>query len=228
VTGEEIVVQVSVNIGACPWIGEFNLPAGATFGELEEKVRQRVGFREAVEIVLTDEDGEMIEVLDTGVLVASKDVVTNFVVVQKQRTRKGPPKPEPPEPEPPRAEPLSQQEEKPGSDDGDEPTRLDRLRVACGPSQRDARAVTYTFYVAESDTEFALQFLPGQTVLDAKKKIKEKYDLGAVDDVTLLFSGKTLRDAFVLDRLRIGTQRVVVHLRDTAQLILFTAIGRRQ
>jgi hypothetical protein len=221
--GEGIIVQVSVNIGACPWIGEFNVPAGETFGELEEKVRQRVGYREAVDIMLTDEDGETIEVLDRAVLVRSRDVVANFVVVQKQRARKDPPKADPPAPESP-----SQQATNPGSDDGDEPTRLDRLRVSCGPSPMEVRRVTFTFYVADSDTEFPLQFAPGQTVLDAKKKIQEKYDLDLVDDVTLLFSGKTLRDAFVLDRLRIGTQRIVVHLSDTVQLILFTAIGRRQ
>jgi hypothetical protein len=209
------------------------MSAGATFGDLEEKVRQRIGSREPLEIVLTDEDGETIEVLDGEVLVASKDVVANFVVVQKQQARKDQPKPKAPTTQPPMTQPPTSQlpiqhEEKPDSDDGDGPTRLDRLRVACGPSQREARSVTYTFYVAESDTEFSLQFSPGQTVLDAKKKISEKFDLDSVDDVTLLFSGKTLRDAFVLDRLRIGTQQIVVHLSDTVQLILLTAIGRRQ
>jgi hypothetical protein len=106
-------------------------------------------------------------------------------------------------------------------------TRLDHLQVTCGTSS-SAATVEYRFFVPEDEEEFTLKFTPGQTVLDAKEKIMAKFGLDEPDDVTLLFSGKTLRDAFVLDRLRIGTQAVVVHLKATGRLIIFTAMGRRQ
>jgi hypothetical protein len=98
--------------------------------------------------------------------------------------------------------------------------------VTWGTSSSRA-TVSYKFVLADGNEEFTLEFAPGQTVLDAKKKIMSKFQLDEPDDVTLLFSGKTLRDAFVLDRLRIRTHTVVVHLRNTPRLLIFTAVGRR-
>jgi hypothetical protein len=44
----------------------------------------------------------------------------------------------------------------------------------------------------------------------------------------LLFSGKILKNAFVLDRLRIGTPAVIIHLRPTGRLRILIAMARRQ
>jgi hypothetical protein len=100
--------------------------------------------------------------------------------------------------------------------------RLEKLHVTCGDTAVLVGRVKYLFYVMDCDREFKLGFAPGQTVLDAKKKIVETYSVDSVEDVTLLFAGKVLRDGFVLDRLRIGTQWVVVHIRDTMKLLLFS------
>jgi hypothetical protein len=112
-----------------------------------------------------------------------------------------------------------------GNDDGD---RQPNAIVTFGGgtihmSAASVALVEYKFMISHTDEIFSLKFRPGQTVQDAKKLIQARYSIEDITDVVLLFAGKDLRDAFVLDRLRIGTKCVLVHIRDRQAVLLLTA-----
>jgi hypothetical protein len=87
-------------------------------------------------------------------------------------------------------------------------------------------AVDYFFIVADSEEAFPLRFTRGQKVLDARKAIQNRFSIAELADIELLFGGKALRDAFVLDRLRIGTKQITVTIRDRRSVLLLTASSR--
>jgi hypothetical protein len=74
---------------------------------------------------------------------------------------------------------------------------------------------------------FTIKFPPGDTVRDAKIRIQQRLHVPDIADVTLILFGKQLRDAFVLDRLRIGTGKVAVNIRDQRTVVLRSAAVRR-
>jgi hypothetical protein len=76
------------------------------------------------------------------------------------------------------------------------------------------------------DFVFPLWFPKGQTVKDARKRVADHLEV-TIDAITLLFAGKSFRDQFVLDRLRVGRQPVIVYVRETAEIILVTARAMR-
>jgi hypothetical protein len=78
----------------------------------------------------------------------------------------------------------------------------------------------------QGDRTFSLAFPKGQTVKDARGRVAAEMG-GQMADVTLLFSGKALRDTFVLERLRTGKLPIIVVLRDTADILLLTARAMR-
>jgi hypothetical protein len=198
-------------LNVVPEILRVRLAPTATVQELEDEIRRRRNISVPLEFVVTDGGGtSVLDRLDKTRQMGSVDLLNGFLVAQKEGTA------------------VSQ------DSDGTAPAHdvsttqrspLDTMQVTCGTSSSRA-TVKYAFVVAKDNEEFTLEFTPGQTVLDAKKKIMVKFCLDEPDDVTLLLSGKTLRDAFVLDRLRIETQTVVVHLRETAPLLIFSAVGR--
>jgi hypothetical protein len=60
------------------------------------------------------------------------------------------------------------------------------------------------------------------TIGNARTKVAEKLSLdpGAV---TLLFAGNTLQDRYIIDRLRIGEQKITVYIKDDNEVLLLTA-----
>jgi hypothetical protein len=72
------------------------------------------------------------------------------------------------------------------------------------------------------ETEIPVVFPKGKTVQHARGKLAEILRR-APDDITLIFSGKALKDQFVLDRLRVGTFPITVCLRDNDDVLLVTA-----
>jgi hypothetical protein len=86
----------------------------------------------------------------------------------------------------------------------------------------------YQFAVTQKNEVFAHVFMTGQTVLDAKRMIVARYSLPGPSDVTLLFSGKALRDGFVLEKLRIGDNAIGVHIKSFTSLFIQTAAANRQ
>jgi hypothetical protein len=91
-----------------------------------------------------------------------------------------------------------------------------------------AGEVTIKFKVPQrgDDCVFDLGFPKGQTVKDARKKVADYLGV-TLDAVALLFAGKSFRDQFVLDRLRVGKQPVIVYVRETAEIMLVTARAMR-
>jgi hypothetical protein len=91
-------------------------------------------------------------------------------------------------------------------------------------STAEITLVEYNFILGEET--FALKFAPGDKVGDARKRIQERFGIPDIADVTLIFGGKDLRDAFVLDRLRVGTRQILVHRRDRSEVLLHSAVAR--
>jgi hypothetical protein len=68
----------------------------------------------------------------------------------------------------------------------------------------------YKFIHSRDGENFELSLKPTETIWDVKAAIQKKYGLAERSDVTLLFAGKALLDQFVLERLRIGSTKIVV------------------
>jgi hypothetical protein len=75
-------------------------------------------------------------------------------------------------------------------------------------------AVDYSFIIADSEEAFSLRRTRGQKVLDARKAIQDRFGIAELAHIELLFRGKGMSDAFVLDRQRIGTKQITVTIRD--------------
>jgi hypothetical protein len=74
--------------------------------------------------------------------------------------------------------------------------------------------VAFNFVLAEAEPQrFSLPFGPAQTVRDAKRAILSHYGRNEDVPIALLYAGKALRDDFVLGRLRIGKDEIVVFLK---------------
>jgi hypothetical protein len=104
--------------------------------------------------------------------------------------------------------------------------RYDLTVVSAEPLSNDPGKVAYNFIKADTEEEFQMKFGPTQTVLDAKTAIKRRFHQPAVSDVILLFAGKQLKDRLVLDRLRIGEEKVVVYLKKTGPVVLYSMRSR--
>jgi hypothetical protein len=96
---------------------------------------------------------------------------------------------------------------------------------ASGNDSVGSGTVVCDFIVADTEEVFQETFGPEKTVLDARTVIKENFGLADVSDVTLLFAGKILKDRFVLDRLRLGSDKIVVYMKQTEPMILYTMVS---
>jgi hypothetical protein len=76
----------------------------------------------------------------------------------------------------------------------------------------------------ERKREFELPFAPSQTVRDVKIAVLGHLGRSEDDAIDLLFAGKALRDEFVLERLRIGSCRIVVFLTSNQKLFIPTIV----
>ncbi|MDR1240959.1 MAG: hypothetical protein LBK29_03770 [Oscillospiraceae bacterium] len=63
-------------------------------------------------------------------------------------------------------------------------------------------------------------------IVDARKLIADFLKLPAADHVSLFFSGKALKDGFLLNRLRIGGGKITVYIKDEEAVLLLTAKSR--
>jgi hypothetical protein len=206
------VFQVTVVLGIIPRMLSLRLPPTATLHQAEAEVRRRLDLEDIeLEFVLSD------LLSDEGNVVPKESLLGNFdlekfnLLVQLQGTAEA------------NANPAADDAEQ-----GERPTQS--LHVMCG-SLRPAPLVkgmtVYKFVAAQYGQEFSLSFEAGKTVLDARKAVAARYPGKTSADITLLFSGKALRDGFVLDRLRIGTGRITVYVRDIESILILTARANR-
>jgi hypothetical protein len=85
---------------------------------------------------------------------------------------------------------------------------------------------TYRFVIPVQKKEFELELPVGATVRDARAAVGQKCH-SSLDDITLLFLGKTLKDQFVLDRMRIGNKQITVSVKDARTVILKTVLAHQ-
>jgi hypothetical protein len=104
--------------------------------------------------------------------------------------------------------------------DADGEVLLRSLGVSCGSVRNNIPV--YQFVCLQHSEEFELRLAIGTKVSSVREMIGRRYGVPAAA-VTLHAFGKALRDGFVMDRLRIGTSKVSVHLQDNGEIVLLTA-----
>jgi hypothetical protein len=202
------VFQVTVVLGIIPRMLSLRLPPTATLHEVEVEIRRRLDLEDIeLEFVLSDLLSDEGNVVPKESLLGSLDLEKLNLLVQLQGTAEA------------NANPAADDAEQ-----GEGPTQS--LHVMCGSLRPAALAkgmTVYKFVAARYGQELSLSFEAGKTVLDARKAVAARYPGKTSADIPLLFSEKALRDGFVLDRLRIGTGRITVHVRDIESILILTA-----
>jgi len=97
-----------------------------------------------------------------------------------------------------------------------------------------AGLVQYNFNLEQIGKELSTALPPTATVKDAKAAVAAQLTSqkahgfsGNPDDVTLLFSGKPLKDQWMMNRLRIGDKKISVVYKDTSDVLIVTAKANR-
>jgi hypothetical protein len=109
------------------------------------------------------------------------------------------------------------------------PARAARRRASARASPAGGPTVAVNFVLAGPEPEpFALELSPMQTVRDMKRSVLS--DLGRPEDtvIEVLFAGKALRDDFILERLRIGSDTVFVYLKADKKFLLQTVVPTKR
>jgi hypothetical protein len=210
----QLTYDVSISIDSRVIAAKCSLPLTATAADLIGELRKKRTLPTDVELVVASVLGDPVRLLTNEVRLGEIDIADGFLIIQRTGTFDMTAQ---------ASAPVEHHENAEG-----EPAAAPALTLPSRSSLRQSGRTEYKFYIVDEDIEFKLPFRPGETVLDAKTKIVEKFSIASVTDVTLLFSGKALRDGFVIERLRIGNQRVVVHVTDHTPFLIYTALGRRQ
>jgi hypothetical protein len=205
---------ITLCLGMIPRCMTTRLPPTATLQEVEAEVVKRFELEGIdLEFVLSDLFSDETKVLEKTVTLGSLDMKKNTLMVQQKGTA---------------AEAAAAVA---GNDDQDEGGGAGSggaaLHVTVSTVKPAAGMVLYKFIAGQYEQEYSIAFPPGKTVLDARKAVAARYEGKTAADITLLFSGKALRDGFVLDRLRIGNGRITVYVRDLEGILLVTARANR-
>jgi len=221
---QEKTYKSTVSVDPVPRRINAVLPAGATVADLERATRQKIPTLSGMELVATLVDTRNYDSQDIPKTMRLDELDLNIFDIVFESP----------------GHPVS------ASPDEDAPVPVsDSLRqsmlVAAGQSMHPAPAVQpppsdavpeegtpYKFNIPQRDIEIVLNFKDGATVLEARKKIAAEFNLPSSDYVTLLFSGKQLKDGFKIGRLRIGNKPVFVHLRDDSEVLVRTAKANRK
>jgi hypothetical protein len=202
---ELIEYAIYLQIGTIPRMRRIKLPPTATVADAEERARAIWELGELdVQVVLMDLANDTSEIVPKTEQMSALDLQTYMFTVVKAASL---------------------------ADTGpsdfvavDRPMR-DDPRLCCDDAEIPGE-VLYCFRVVSLGTELRMSFPPGATIRDAKVRIAGRCDVPP-GDVTLLFSGKLLKDGFILNRLRIGDQKITVRLPDTSELLCLTARALR-
>jgi hypothetical protein len=207
-------IQIALCLGLIPQFGRFSVANHATVGDVESDVRKKWGLDEIdIEFsVMNNSVGS-----DRRIQNSKKISEINFEKCVLAVRRAG--------------SPDDYGDEGPVGEPADEVEHTlihQTVPRVLPPPEVSANETTINFKVPQrgDDCVFPLGFPKGQTVKDARRRVAEVLGV-TIDAITLLFAGKSFRDQFVLERLRVGKQPVIVYVRDTAEIILVTARAMR-
>ncbi|GMB11013.1 MAG: hypothetical protein NkDv07_0987 [Candidatus Improbicoccus devescovinae] len=99
---------------------------------------------------------------------------------------------------------------------------IDDSGETTGTGDQNANVKTYHFFMAAKNLDQKWAFPPGAKVKEAREKVASEFNRPS-KEIFLHFLGKELRDEFVLDRLRLGTAKINIYLRDNDEVVLLTA-----
>jgi hypothetical protein len=85
----------------------------------------------------------------------------------------------------------------------------------------------FKFKIDQRNQEVQLKFLKKATVATARATVAAKLGVDP-GTVTLLFTGNSLQDKFIIDRLRIGNDTITVYIKDNTEVLLLTGKGYRR
>jgi hypothetical protein len=95
------------------------------------------------------------------------------------------------------------------------------------PPPSDSSHTRVLFKIDQRGQNVRLVFEKTAKVEDARVKVATKLGVG-VEAITLQFSGKALKDNFIVDRLRVGEQGINVYIKDDTEVLLLTAKAYRR
>jgi hypothetical protein len=201
-------VRVGIATEAVPRIACFTFPAGTTVGEALTIVCEKYRVSGDVQFVLEQRSTEQREYPPPTTLIDSLDLDCYDVLIAAAK--------------PPVVEVVTTPASR-GLDQAEPPEDMMVLStVGSRPAKPEANTMEYTFACDQRNETFAVGFERGKTVKDARIAIATRYDMD-FEFVTLVYGGKPLRDTFILDRLRIGKQKISVYLKGQSEVVLMTA-----
>jgi hypothetical protein len=198
-------VQIGLAMGTVPRIGNFSFAPGTTIASALEFVVAKWAISEPAEFVLEQSASGERSFPDPETLLDDIDLEAGDLTVEHAR--------------PPVV--LVESVVARHVDEGS-------TFATCGyrPAPEEAGAIPYAFCCEERGDQFVIAFARGKTVKDARVEVGKRYGV-EFGNVNLLFNGKVMKDAFLLDRLRIGKQKLNVHLKDMASVRLVTVAALR-
>jgi hypothetical protein len=206
---------ISLFLGIVPRIASYELLPTATLTEIEPRMQQRYDLGDLeLDFYLWDAATDDQEMIPKSTVIGSLDIGDRALIARPATITATAP------PAGAAAEPGTEAE----ADVAELQSRFDALHVTVGSSASANPA--YAFSCDNPSDEFTLRLPIGAKVGDARVEVAKRYGK-PLEAISFQFMGKTLRDAFVMDRLRLGTAKIFVHILDDSDVILLTSKANR-
>jgi hypothetical protein len=191
--------HISLLLGLIPRAAFFAISPTATLAAAEPLIRQKyaVGYLD-LEFCLWDLRSDESEVIPKSSVIGDLDLSNRKLILRPVEDI-----------EIPISEVAVPEKEK-----TDRQNLLEVVQLTCGEVQQNA-VINYGFLCEQQHEELQILLPLGAKVGDARRKIAQRYDRPQ-EQVTLQYMGKTLRDQFAIDGLRLGKSKIIVLLQDTS------------
>jgi hypothetical protein len=210
-------LAISLLLGIVPRKSAYELPPTATIADAETRMRQRYELGDLeLDFYVWDAATDDQELIPKSTVIGNLDMGGRTLIARPATSLAA---------VPPAASELELEPEvkAPGAET-EQRTALEVLHVTCGSVAQTNPG--YAFSRDDPPDQFTLYLPPGAKVGDARARVGERYTKPP-EAITFQFMGKTLRDAFVMDRLRLGTAKINVHVQDDSAVVLLTAKANR-
>jgi hypothetical protein len=207
--------QITLLLGVVPRVGLFALPPTATLTEAEAALKQRWKLEDLeLEFALFDLDTDEMTVVPKGTTIGTIDHGRYSLSVRPAQF--GPAAPD--------VVPMDIEIAADVYAEAPDEDRLQQsMKMTIGTVNRDLPA--YEFVCDSPKSEFRQHFPLGTKVAVARSAVGSRFGR-SVEEVSLFFMGKALKDGFVIDRLRLGGSKITVYLTDLDPVILGTVKRR--
>jgi hypothetical protein len=194
-------LAISLFLGVVPRRGTYELAPSARLAEVEARMQQKYELGDLeLDFYLWDAETEDQELIPKSTAVGSI-AVGSRALIARPSVNVAP------------APPVEEQQ-----------SPVEALHVTCGSSA--ASSPGYAFACDDPRDEFVLNLPVGAKVGDARAVVAKRFGK-PLEAISFQFMGKPLKDAFVMERLRLGTAKINVHVLDDSAVVLLTAKANR-